>query len=88
MLVRFLVVLYVIAVVLIVYKVISLMMKKASDECSRILKECNTEEERQAALKNIQKKNIKKGLIFYPIVMGGIVFVTFLIMLLLRVCMK
>ena len=88
MLIRVLVTVFVIAIALIVYKVITLMMKKATDESSRILKECKSEEERQIALKNLQKKNIKKCLIFYPIVMGGIVFVTFLVMLILRICIK
>ena len=88
MLVRFLVIVFVITIALIVYKIISFMMKKASEETSRILNECKTEEERQVALKKLQKKNIKKGLIFYPIVMGGIVFVTFLVMLILRICIK
>ena len=88
MLVSFLVVVFVLTVALIVYKIISFMMKKASEESTKILNECKTEEERQFALKNLQKKNIKKGLIFYPIVMGGIVFITFLVMLFLRICMK
>ena len=88
MLIRVLVTVFVIVIALIVYKVITLMMKKATDESSRILKECKSEEERQIALKNLQKKNIKKCLIFYQVVIGGIVFITFLIMLLLRIIMK
>ena len=64
------------------------MLKKASEESSEILKECKTEEDRQIELKNLQKKNIRKALLFYLIMMIVIIVLGFSLLLLLRVLMK
>ena len=84
MLITFLIAFFAAAVGFTVYKVVSLMMKKSSEESSKILTECKTDEERKIALKNLQKKNIRKALLFYLIMMISIAVVGFIFMLLLR----
>ena len=79
---------FILAVGFTVYKIVSSMLKKASEESSEILKECKTEEDRQIELKNLQKKNIRKALLFYLIMMIVIIVLGFSLLLLLRVLMK
>ena len=84
MLITFLITIFIASVGFTVYKIVSLMMKKASEESSKILNEYKTDEERKIALKNLQKKNSRKALLFYLIMMISIAVVGFIFMLLLR----
>lgn len=84
MLITFLITIFIASIGFTVYKVVSLMMKKASEESSKILNEYKTDEERKIALKNLQKKNSRKALLFYLIMMISIAVVGFIFMLLLR----
>lgn len=45
----------------VVYKLISREMKKSLEAQTKVLNECKTEEEREAALKLLKRKNIKKS---------------------------
>ena len=83
-LITFLIAFFVPAVGFTVYKLVSLMMKKESEESSKILNECKTDEERTIALKNLQKKNSRKALLFYLIMMITIAVIGFLFILILR----
>ena len=84
MLITFLITIFISSVGFTVYKIVSLMMKKASEESSKILNEYKTDEERKIALKNLQKKNSRKALLLYLIMMISIAVVGFIFMLLLR----
>lgn len=83
-LITFLIAFFVAVVGFTVSKVVSLMIKKASEESSKILNECKTDEERTIALKNLQKKNSRKALLFYLIMMITIAVIGFLFILILR----
>lgn len=67
-----------------VYKLISREMKKSLEVQTRILQECKTEEEREAALQLLKRKNIKKSVMIYLCIFIGMPIVIFLLMLLVR----
>ena len=68
----------------VVYKVISREMKKSLEVQIKILNECKTEEEREAALKLLKRKNIKKVIIASLCFFIGLSIVVFLLMILIR----
>ena len=67
-----------------VYKLISREMKKSLEVQTKILNECKTEEERNAALILLKRKNIKKVIISSLCFFIGLPIVILLLMLLIR----
>lgn len=74
----------VILVGFVVYKLISREMKKSLETQTKILQECKTEEERNAALKLLKRKNSKKVIISSLCFFIGLPIVVLLLMLLIR----
>ena len=85
MVIRFLVFIFIILIAFAIYKFISWQLKKAQKETTDILKECKSEEERTIALKNIKRKNVKRGIIIYVLFLIGIPLICFSIMFVLRI---
>ncbi len=67
-----------------VYKLISREMKKSLEVQTKILNECKTKEERNAALKLLKRKNIKKVIISSLCIFIVLPIVILLLMLLIR----